>query len=238
MENNDLKSSLKSTLNDLIMPGVENYEIIRIVCDKMMETAEDNRIISTEKKLENNSIIESIPIMNSSSKLEESLFKSVIIFKSKENQISINTQTVMDACPAIQSSLKDCMTKDITITLPEWITSKNVNEYFIYYNDDSYSDFSISVRKLLMICDYFGNQVLINKVIMNEIIPYLNKDNSLLFLEDSYLKLNKNADNPAWFDLFYTSLLSVAKNLIFYLENAYEKIKTVNKKILEEIIEK
>lgn len=236
MEMDKNNSSCSSFVDDLMTPGGENLKNNSIICDEMQLIQNDNRNITTEKKGENNSIIDHIPLMECNSNFDDSLNKSTIIFKSKDNQMTINMFIVLDACPAIQRSIKEITRKDVIISLPDWITPKNVSEFFIYYNDENYSDFSISVRKLLLICDYFDNQVLVSKVINSEIIPYLNMENSLLFLEDSFLKLNSNAENRAWFDLFYTALSSVSKYLIFYLENSYEKLKNVNKKILEEII--
>ena len=144
-----------------------------------------------------------------------------IIFKVKDNDyLSFKKEFVLSACPVIANHKDlDLKNKHISVVLPKWITASMVREFFIYFSDPEYTNFSISSRQLLLIADYFDNQTLVSKILKDEIIPYLNSENCLMYLEDSFLKLNmKQASiNKIWFDLFYESINFCGKFFIFLL---------------------
>jgi hypothetical protein len=170
---NDKKKINTSASNQSIQPNFFYPEEIFSHNFKLSQT--------TEKKEEYNSDIMKIPIIEEDSISRE---ERSIIFKSKEDTLKMDMQTVLTYCPAVSKHkhLRNSQNvKEITINLPEWISVKNVSEFFIYIHDENYSNFTISVRKLLLISDYFNNQEIVGKIIKNEIIPYLNKENSLLF---------------------------------------------------------
>ena len=130
--------------------------------------------------------------------------------------------------------------------MPEWIYPSELLDYFKYtgYNLNS---LEIKLRKLLQITYFFQNFESVNLLIYNEIIPNLNNENALAFLEDSHLKLSiKNSNSnlegvpvdQVWFDLFVSSLNFVAFNFLFYLTNKFDNIIALNKLLIEEVIEK
>ncbi len=158
-----------------------------------------------------------------------------------KSYLSYSLNTVFDACPIIANQTQSIKIafKEININLPKWILTNDIIEYFLYINDEAIN-FNLSVRKLLFIADFFENQIVICKIIHNDIIPNLSKDDSLLFLEDSYTKLNSGLErnNCVWFDLFYSCFRVVEMEFQYFLENEYDKIILINKDILEEVIEK
>lgn len=222
----------------------QNQETIN---EKEIEVSDHSTIKNNDLEDSNNTTIqkeETISIDNIAIQnliIDKSTIQSKIITQSRVffnfkngNQISIHLQKAQKACPVIKDKF-EFDNQEITFYVPEWITESNLSEYFLYQSNENNKNLSINIKKLLVIADYFNNQILVKKIINNEIIPYLNVDNTLEFLEESYVKLKLNSN---WFDLFYASLKSAATNFTFYLDNEYEKIKHLNKKILEEIIEK
>jgi hypothetical protein len=163
-----------------------------------------------------------------------------ILFSVNENEeICFKKEIVLSACPIIAHHKElDLKHKRISVVLPKWVTVPMVKEFFIYFEDEDYTNFTISARQLLLISDYFDNQLLVTKIIKNEIIPYINTLNCLLYMEDSFLKLNSKTKNKIWFDLFYECLNFCSKNLVALMNGKDQKLKKINKKILEEIIEK
>lgn len=179
---------------------------------------------------------------------EESLFcemnlekESLITFSLKNKQeVVCKKELVLSACPIIANHKEfDSSQKKINILVPDWVNAPMIKEFFIYFEDENHTNFTISTRQLLLMSDYFDNQVLVSKIILNEIIPYLNISNCLPLLEDSYLKLHsKKTKNKVWFDLFYECLNFSGKNLAALFLHKENKLTSINNKVLEEIIEK
>lgn len=131
--------------------------------------------------------------------------------------------------------------------MPSWIYSKELMEYFLFHINGFQNNFDVPLRKILKISEFFQNKSFVSKLIKDNIIPDLNKINSLEFLEESYSMLNRASENGGqidtrWFDLFYKCIEIISQNFLFYLETEnnklIEKIKNFNQKILEEITEK
>jgi hypothetical protein len=87
----------------------------------------------------------------------------------------------------------------------------------------------------------------VENLIKENIIPNFDYSNVIDYLENSYLKLSSSKENSlpvniSWFELFIKSIEFVSKNIIFYLtsENSgyLQKLCGLNKKILEELIDK
>ena len=95
---------------------------------------------------------------------------------------------------------------------------------------------------LLKLSDFFNMEDLNIKLIKDYILPF-NHDNIIIdLLNYSYNKLCINSEqkeqiNNVYFDLFYQSLENLSKNEKMILNNL-EKIKLLDKKIIDEIIEK
>jgi len=125
--------------------------------------------------------------------------------------------------------------------MPEWIFPDELLDYF-KYNDQKvyYNNLSIKLRKLLQISYFFQNTSLVSMIIYKEIIPNLNNENSINFLEDAHSKLSVYTEevDQVWFDLFVASLNYVSLNFLFFLTNKFESLISINKLLIEEIVEK
>jgi len=120
--------------------------------------------------------------------------------------------------------------------MPDWINSSDLFSYFYYFK---HNQIQSNAKKLLQIADFFENTKIVEKIIEREIIPNLNEENSLAYLEDSFQKLStRMSGEQIWFILFKESMESVAENLIYYLQNQFKLFVNINKKLLEEIVEK
>lgn len=123
--------------------------------------------------------------------------------------------------------------------MPDWINQSDLLEYFFYFKNKSAHSFPIQARKIIQIADFFENEYLIEDIIKYELEPNLNLENALSLLEDSFQKLTSGDDiGKYWFDFFLIVMDYVAQNLFYYVENELSKIKHMNKKLLEELIER
>lgn len=211
---------------------------------KITETEEDNP--TTERKIDHVFVTNLKPYLEEengfSPKISEpdSLSAEIVFQFVNGTFLSYDMSIVLQTCPAIarHQGLFNSRVRSVNVQMPGWLSSDNIIEFFLYINDEA-NNFNMSVRKLLFIADFFDNQKVVCKIIKNEIIPNLSTDDSLLFLEDSFTKLNiPSENNQIWFDLFYACLMAVEKDFQFLLEKDFDKISKINKEILEEIIEK
>jgi hypothetical protein len=122
-------------------------------------------------------------------------------------------------------------------------------EYIYVWNNgyDRLKNSKINLTKLLKICEFFENYDYSVLLIRDVIIHNIDRFNCASLLISSYEKLgitssseNTQTANQAWFDLFYSSLDVMAKNILYFLEDGQQilKITSLNNKILEELIEK
>lgn len=230
-ENNPVlisKTQLKnSQINPPLKCGDTNFDDL-----KFLNTYNNESLKKDDKEnfLEENKLIEI-----------NSVQEEIITFIIKENEkISYNKHFVLNVCPAIARKINHNLTlMKISIVLPKWISKAMLTEFFIYYYDNDYDKFTVTSKQLLLVSEYFENDCLVTSIIKNEIIPYLSNENCLRNLEDSFYKsCLKNFKNEIWFKWFYESLFYCGKNFIYLLQNHFEKIKSLNQKLLEEIIEK
>ena len=127
------------------------------------------------------------------------------------------------------------------ISVADESTTKSFKDEEIFEMNDNRDIKANKIMNLLKISDYFNNEEFIIKLI-NEIILPFNYDNIIIeLLEYSYKKLSfiseHKEQNNAYFDLFYHSLENISKNEKIVLNNL-DKIKFLDKKIIDEIIEK
>ncbi len=130
--------------------------------------------------------------------------------------------------------------------MPSWISSRELTEYLIYSKDEEDTDFeyTIQMRKLLQIADFFNNDLIVSKVIEDEIIPQIDHENCMMFLEDSFQKLSTESPGEeiekSWFDLFYNTMDYLSKNFLDFLkvEEHVSNLKNLNRKVLVEIFER
>ena len=120
--------------------------------------------------------------------------------------------------------------------------TKSIKDENIFDVNDNKDIKGNKIMNLIKISDYFNNEEFIVKLINDIILPF-NYDNIIIELLDySYKKLCINTEqkekvNNAYFDLFYNCLENISKNEIIVLNNL-DKIKYLDKKIIDEIIEK
>lgn len=156
---------------------------------------------------------------------------------------------VISDCPLVQRMGK-VENNEVKFNLPNWIAPNEVMEY-LYICKNGFEDINCMKTLtwvFLKISEYFENfefsHILINEVFLKS--DRIEKSNCYQFLEISYEKLNFLSENslsanPVWFELFYSALDFMSKNIFYFLANeigVMEKVKNLNKKIAEELVEK
>lgn len=149
----------------------------------------------------------------------------------------------------------------LNLAVPSIIKINDIREYFFHCKNNFTDIATNQYSSLLRVCDFFANDYIINRIIMLEIIPRLTKHTAIIYLMQSFEKLNsaelnKENDsnsflrksnsiqgisiNKSWFELFFNSMELVSKNLNFFFENpALTKIMLkIHKKIAEELSDK
>ena len=103
---------------------------------------------------------------------------------------------------------------------------------------DHVADHSV-VIKILRVSDFLGlskfHELYINQVILNS----LNHDNCIVLLEETQKKL-KNLENGAqcWFSLLNATIHFVATNLFEIFKKEPNKLRRMNEKILNEVLDR
>ena len=136
-----------------------------------------------------------------------------------------------------------------TIRAPYGITKDDLDNFIFIYSNISFNKnktiIGNNIKKLfslLKLMDFFGNEKFNIQIISKIIIPELNSDIAVELIIFSYDKLcyfselKKEADN-SYFELFYQSLEELSKNEDVIIKNI-EKLRTLDQKIIEELIQK
>ena len=136
----------------------------------------------------------------------------------------------------------------VEIILPSYITSSLLMEFlFIVKNgfsdlEECPTDNTNKILSLIKISEFFQNDNIIIQIITDIIMPRLNTENAFDYLQFSYEKLskfnegNKNCDS-FFFDLFYRCL-EILGNDVHHFINQINKIRLLDKKIKDELIQK
>lgn len=165
-----------------------------------------------------------------------------------DENITFDYFQIYNECPCVQkyASIEN---NEIKYELPHWISPNELMEY-LYICKNGFGEtknLKSSVIKILQISEFFENFEFCHLFIKESIIKTMNKQTAPILLEMSYEKLNNASENgidlnPCWFELFYAALENMAKNILFYLNDTnlsiLERIKGLNKKIIEELLEK
>jgi hypothetical protein len=122
--------------------------------------------------------------------------------------------------------------------LPEGIKEKNLENYLLSMK--KIDDFTISdLLSILKSSELFQNTNLMSTLVYEFIIPKFDLSNIVFIYKKSYKLMTRNIQDKICFDLFYNSIVFVSKNLLFLIKNERNFMEnTVDKKVLEEIIEK
>jgi len=131
--------------------------------------------------------------------------------------------------------------------MPRWISINDFNIYLNIIKNGTEYNSVFTYNKLLLLSDFFENNDFVEKLVKENIIPNFDLSNVIDYLENSYLKLSSSKENSlpvsiSWFELFIKAIDFVSKKFVFYLnpENSIllDKLSLLNKKILEELIDK
>ena len=178
--------------------------------------------------------------------LNENIPKGMLRLRFSNNSyFDYEKNTILSICPLLYDYHKPI--KNNEFLMPEDVTKLYLVDFmFLIKNgykeiEDYTTDCLIG---LLKICDYFRNDNIAKQIVKDLIINKISEDNCLDFLIYSYNKLNIQTnemehefDTNIYFELFYKCLEIVEKNENILLKQ-YKKIKKVDKKLIDEILQK
>ena len=135
------------------------------------------------------------------------------------------------------SLIKNEVYSDIKITAPDWMPYRSLDTYLNYLKTESVPQLEVQpIQKLLWISDYFEDHQLQSKLIQST-LTQLTRDSALIFLQDSFTKLQSSSSSPAWESLFTSSKDLVIRNLRYIFVNQSEQFDKLDKDLSVEIIE-
>ena len=178
--------------------------------------------------------------------LNENIPKGMLRLRFSNNSyFDYEKNTILSICPLLYDYHKPINNNEFL--MPEDVTKLYLVDFmFLIKNgykeiEDYTTDCLIG---LLKICDYFRNDNIAKQIVKDLIINKISEDNCLDFLIYSYNKLNVQTnemehefDTNIYFELFYKCLEIVEKNENILLKQ-YKKIKKVDKKLIDEILQK
>ena len=198
----------------------------------------NNKIIDKLNNTEENNTVKT--------NLNENIPKGMLRLRFSNNSyFDYETNTILRICPLLYDYHKPI--KNNEFLMPEDVTKLYLLDFmFLIKNgykeiEDYTTDCLIG---LLKICDYFRNDNIAKQIVKDLIINKISEENCLDFLIYSYNKLNIQTnemehefDTNIYFELFYKCLEIVEKNENILLKQ-YKKIKKVDKKLIDEILQK
>ena len=198
----------------------------------------NNKIIDKLNYTEENNTIKT--------NLNENISKGMLRLRFSNNSyFDYEKNTILSICPLLYDYHKPINNNEFL--MPEDVTKLYLVDFmFLIKNgykeiEDYTTDCLIG---LLKICDYFRNDNIAKQIVKDLIINKISEDNCLDFLIYSYNKLNIQTnemehefDTNIYFELFYKCLEIVEKNENILLKQ-YKKIKKVDKKLIDEILQK
>lgn len=133
--------------------------------------------------------------------------------------------------------LKSQKYTEAKIIVPDWMQYRHLQSYLTYLLTESLGKHDIqSLQKFLWIGDYFQDQNFQEKIIL-EIIPNINRDTALLFLQDSALKISSNSFTAPWKKLYFHTKDILSKNLRYILSHYSENFDKLEKIVADDIIQ-
>lgn len=202
---------------------------------------------------EKNKLLDSLVDENNNSNKNDLINKKITFLLKDNKKFFVDLQIAILGYPNLINNFDFNL---LSIKLPEWIDEKNIKDYFYYvieYNSEkfeldlnsNYRKFmNFNFKKLIKIANYFQNENILENIINFNLIPNLNIETCVKFINDAYLYKNNNNkienlnDNILiiW-NIFYNKLIN------FFVDNFIEiikdnnKIKKLNKNILENVLE-
>ena len=198
----------------------------------------NNKIIDKLNNTEENNTVKT--------NLNENIPKGMLRLRFSNNSyFDYEKNTILSICPLLYDYHKPINNNEFL--MPEDVTKLYLVDFmFLIKNgykeiEDYTTDCLIG---LLKICDYFRNDNIAKQIVKDLIINKISEENCLDFLIYSYNKLNIQTnemehefDTNIYFELFYKCLEIVEKNENILLKQ-YKKIKKVDKKLIDEILQK
>ena len=202
---------------------------------------------------EKNKLLDSLVDENNNSNKNDLINKKITFLLKDNKKFFVDLQIAILGYPNLINNFDFNL---LSIKLPEWIDEKNIKDYFYYvieYNSEkfeldlnsNYRKFmNFNFKKLIKIANYFQNENILENIINFNLIPNLNIETCVKFINDAYLYKNNNNNKENLNDniliiwnIFYNKLIN------FFVDNFIEiikdnnKIKKLNKNILENVLE-
>lgn len=179
--------------------------------------------------------------------ITESHYQGNIRFKFSDNSYAYyDLSAISSINPFFFSAIAS--QNQVEILLPSYITPNLLME-FLFVVKNGFSDLEEcpkenidKILSLIKISDFFQNENISIQIISEVVMQKVNSENAFEYLKFSFEKLNKLTENnidcdTVYFDLFYKCLEILGKNVQIFLKNI-DKIKQLDKKIIDELIQK
>lgn len=168
------------------------------------------------------------------------------IFANGEDELPFyDIYSLITYLPKLCKVAKALKTSIIEIPLPKEITSSDLLEFLFLCKNGFGNDFTLQSFKTVVLAEFFDNEGILSKVVIEDIIPKLSKHNAFKYLIFSYTKLNERGGEESHiisilFTLLFSTMDLVSQNFTFYFENPVYTpyLMQLNKKLVEELIEK
>ena len=129
--------------------------------------------------------------------------------------------------------------------MPRWVTVKSMNIMCTYFKNGNVEFLKKiknlpdqTIQRLLWLSDFFQINDFQIMCLLKIIIPRLNYQNCIIYLNEAFKKLKAcESSNDMWYLLLNNSMNFVAKNLYWLIQNKSQKLmKHINTRIGEEIL--
>jgi hypothetical protein len=129
---------------------------------------------------------------------------------------------------------------EIRLLLPEWITLRPFQVYLGYIENARIPKIDlIMAQKILWLADYFKDISLQKNLIFQQIIPFLNRETVLLFVQDACTKVSSTENiSEEWVQLYETSCEFAAQNMKYLFHKFSVAISKLDEKAVLCILEK
>lgn len=159
-----------------------------------------------------------------------------LFFIAEGRQLQIPIE-VLNKSHYFSKLLKNQKYSEARITVPEWMSYRHLEGYFTYLRNDNLGKFDVqALQKILWIGDYFQDQIFQEKAI-SEILPSINRDSALVFLQDSAVKIASGSFIEPWKLLFNQAKSILSQNLRYVLSNYPDAFDKLENSVAEEVIE-
>lgn len=129
---------------------------------------------------------------------------------------------------------------EVRLILPEWIKLRPFKVYLNYVETGRLPKLDLVIaQKLLWLGDFFKDDFLQTTLINSHILPFLNKETVLLFVQDTCTKISTGNSVPrCWFELFSQTCQFAADNLNYLLTETYSVFSKLDPIAIKEIFER